>query len=85
MLMTKVINYLPNSNPKYYVGWLGNRVVSVLDSGAEGSEFKSQPRRCKVTVLGNSLFTPIVPLFAKLQNWQQHLKGCEGNCWPGGK
>jgi len=28
------------------LGWLGSRVVSVLDSGAEGSGFKSQPRRC---------------------------------------
>jgi len=27
-------------------------VVSVLDSGTEGSGFKSQPRRCLVTVLG---------------------------------
>ena len=38
-------------------GWLGSRVVSVLDSGAEGPGFKSQPRRCRVTVLGK-LFTP---------------------------
>jgi len=37
-------------------------VVSVLDSGAEGTGFKSQPRRCRVTVLGK-LLTPIVPLF----------------------
>jgi len=51
-----------------YHGWLGSRVVSVLDSGAEGPEFKSQPRRSWVTVLGN-LFTPIVPLFTKQQNW----------------
>ena len=50
--------------------WLGSRVVSVLDSGAEGPGFKSQPRRCRVTVLGK-LFTPIVPLFIKQQNWQQ--------------
>jgi len=49
-------------------GWLGSRVVSVLDSGAEGPVLKSQPRRCLVTVLGK-LFTPIVPLFAKQQNW----------------
>jgi len=28
------------------IGWLGSRVVSVLDSGAEGPGFKSQPRRC---------------------------------------
>jgi len=45
-------------------GWLGSRVVSVLDSGAEGPGFKSQPRRCRVRVLGK-LFTPIVPLFTK--------------------
>jgi len=42
-------------------GWLGSRVVSVLDSGAEGLGFKSQSRRCRVTVLGK-LFTPIVPV-----------------------
>ena len=51
-----------------YVGWIGSRVVSVLDSGAEGPGFKSLPRRCRVTVLGK-LFTPIVPLFTKQQNW----------------
>jgi len=48
--------------------WLGSRVVSVLDSGAVGSGFKSQSRRCRVTVLGK-LFIPIVPLFTKQQNW----------------
>ena len=32
-------------------GWLGSRVVSVLDSGAEEPGFKSQPRRC---LSGNS-------------------------------
>ena len=31
-------------------GWLGSRVVSVLDSFAEAPGFKSQPRRCRVTV-----------------------------------
>jgi len=46
---------------------LGSRVVSVLDSGAEGFGFKSQSRRCRVTILGK-LFTPIVPLFTMLQN-----------------
>ena len=48
--------------------WLGSRVASVLDSGAEGPGFKSQSRRCRVTVLGK-LFTPIVPMFTKQQNW----------------
>ena len=37
-------------------GWLVSRVVRVLDSGAEGLEFKSQSRRCRATVLGK-LFT----------------------------
>jgi len=50
------------------VGWLGSRVVSVLDSGAEGPGLKSPSRRCRVTVLGK-LFTPIVPLFTKQRNW----------------
>ena len=49
-------------------GWLCSRVVSVLDSGAVGPGFKSQPRRCRVTVFGK-LFTPVVPLFTKQQNW----------------
>jgi len=35
-------------------------VVSLLDSGAVGLGFNSQPRRCPVTALGK-LFTPIVP------------------------
>jgi len=43
-----------------HLRWLGSRVVSVLDSGAEGPGFKSQSRRCRVTVL-SKLF--IVPLF----------------------
>ena len=46
----------------------GSRVVNVLDSGAVGPEIKSQSRRCRVTVLGK-LFTPIVSLFTKQQNW----------------
>jgi len=45
-----------------------SRVVSVLDSGADGPGFKSQPRRCRATVLGK-LFTPIVPPFTKQRNW----------------
>jgi len=49
------------------IGWLGSRVVSMLDSGAVGPGFKSQPRRCRVTVLGK-LFTTIVPLFTKQRN-----------------
>jgi len=59
----------PSAKPLGLCG-LGSRVVSVLDSGAEGPGFKSQPRRCRVyiTVLGK-LFTPIVPLFTVQRNW----------------
>jgi len=62
-------------------GWLHSRVVSVLDSGAEGPGFKSQLRRCRVTVLGK-LFTPIV---SSSEIGNSPLNGCEGNCRPGGK
>ena len=48
------------------LGWLDSRVVSVLDSGAEGPGFKSQSRCCRVAVLGK-LLTPIVPLFTTHQ------------------
>ena len=53
-------------------------MVSVLDSGAEGPGFKSQPRRCRVTILGK-LFTPIVPLFTSSKIGSSPLKGCVGN------
>jgi len=35
---------------QYHVANSCSRVVSVLDSGAEGPGFKSQLRRCRVTV-----------------------------------
>ena len=59
-----VVEFTSSTNP----GWLGSRVVSMLDTGAEGPGFKSQPKCCQVTVLCK-LFTPIVPLFTKQQNW----------------
>jgi len=62
------LNTANATKPFSVLGWLGSRVVSVLDSGAEGPGFKSQQRHCPVTVLGK-LFTPIVPLFTKQQNW----------------
>jgi len=37
-------------------------------AGAEGPGFRSQPRRCRLTILGK-LFTPIVPLFIEQRNW----------------
>ena len=38
------------------VGWLGSRVVSVLESGAKGPGFKSQPRRSRIS-LGQTVHT----------------------------
>ena len=38
-------------------GWLGSRVVSVLDSGAEGPEFKQQSRRCRENSLRQTVHT----------------------------
>ena len=72
----------PTPVPYISVCYAHVSVASVLDSSAVGPGFKSQPRRCQVTVLGK-LFTPIVPLFsvhqaAKLVS--SPLKGCEGNC-----
>ena len=63
----------PSTEEMHYAvilkGGLGSRVVSVLDSGAEGPRFKSQSRRCRVTVLGK-LFTPISKIGSS------PLKGC---------
>ena len=55
-------------------GWLGSQVVSVLDSGAEGPGFKSQPQRCWVTVLGR-LFISIAfsALTLLVGNQEEHL------------
>jgi len=58
--------------------WLGSPVVSVLDSGEEGPGFKSQPRRCPVTVLGK-LFTPIVLCSPSSEIGSNPLKGCGGS------
>ena len=33
-----------------FPGWLGSRVVSVLDLSAVGPGFKSQPRRCRLSL-----------------------------------
>ena len=38
-----VSEHLPDTS-----GWLGSRVVSVLDSSTERPGFESQPRRCRV-------------------------------------
>jgi len=65
----------------HWTGWLGSRVVSVLDSSAEGPGFKS--------LSGNSLRQTVhtrrssVHQAAKIGN--SPLKGCRGNCRPGGK
>ena len=66
------------------LGWLGSRLVSVLDSGAEGPGFKSQSRRCRVTVLGKRSY-PSCLYSPSSKIGSSPLKGCGGNCRPGGK
>jgi len=65
-------------------GWLGSRVVSVLNSVAEQPGFKSQSRRCRVTVFGK-VFTPLCLCSPSSKNCSSPLKGCDGNCRPDGK
>ena len=47
-------NYLHVRN---VLGWLGSRVVSMLDLGAEGPGFKSQWRRCSSNSLRQTVHT----------------------------
>ena len=85
LMVTWFIQFCCPKSRRYSIsGWLGSRVVSVLDSGAEGPGFKSQSRRCRITVLGK-LLTSIVPLFTSSKIGSSPLKGCVGNCRPGGK
>ena len=70
-ILPMVVHLLSFDGVTYVMGWLGSRVVSVLDLGPV---FKSQPRRCRVTLL-SKLFTPIVPLFTKQRNRQQPSSG----------
>jgi len=65
-------------------GWLGSRVVSMLDSGAVGPGFKSQPRRCRVTVLSNCSHRSCL-CSPSSEIGSSPPKGCDGNCGPGGK
>ena len=46
----------------------GGSVAEWLARWTQIAGFKSQPRRCRLTVLGK-LFTPIVPLFTNQRNW----------------
>jgi len=70
-------------NTDEQAGWLGSRVVSVLDSDAERPRFKSQPRRCRITVL-DKLFTshPSCLCSPSSKIGCSHLKGCEVNWGP---
>ena len=56
---------------------LGSRVVSALDSSAEGSGFKSQSRRCRATVLGK-VFTRVFP--GEITTYKLHITRKNYNC-----
>ena len=72
-----VFKFLKKKRTYGFRGRLCSRVVNVLDSGAERPMFKSQSRRCRITVLGK--------LFTSSKIGSSPLKGCGGNCRPGGK
>jgi len=65
------------------IRWFGSRVVTVLDLGAEGPGFKSKSR-----LSGNSLSLncshPWCFCSPSSKIGSSPLKGCEGNCRPGG-
>jgi len=63
--------------------WLG-RVVSMLDSGAEGPGFKLQPRHCWVS-LRQTVHTHRASVHQAVTLVAALLKVCEGNCRPGGE
>ena len=69
---------LPNFQIAHFYG------CSVAEWLAERPGFKSQSRRCRVTVSGK-LFTPIMPCSSSSKIGSSPLKGCGGNCGPGGK
>jgi len=62
-------------------GWLGSRVVSVLNSASEGPGFKS--------LSGNShrqtVHTHCASVHQAAKLAAALLRGCGGNCRPGGK
>ena len=66
------------------VGWLGSRVVSVLDSGADGLGFKSQSRRCRVS-LRQTVHTHRASVHQAAKLVAALLEVAGGNCRPGGQ
>jgi len=64
-----------------YGRWLGSRMVSVLDSGAEGPGLKSQPRRC----LRRTVHTHRASVHQTAKLVAALLRVAGGNCRPGEK
>ena len=62
---------------------LGGSVAECLACWTQAQKGLGSNRSCDA-VLGK-LFTSIVPLFTKQQNWSSPLNGCVGKCRPGGK
>jgi len=76
-----------------HLGWLGSRVVSVLDSGAEGPGFKSQPRPLSGNSLGQTVHThrasvhkaaKLVAALLRVARVTAGLKECNGSLPPPG-
>jgi len=67
-----------------WVARVVSRVVSACWTQAQKGPGTNRSRDAVWLVLGK-LFTPIMPLFTKQRIGSSPLKGCEGNCRPGGK
>ena len=82
LAVSTIAQYVESELSNKLLGWLISRVVSMLDSGAEGHGFKSQLQCCRVTVLGK-LFAPIVPLLLMVVGVTAVLVESNGSLLPG--
>ena len=88
LLQIRTLIYRPIQTSTFTVtiqpqGWLGSRVVSVLDSGAR----RIWVQIAAATLSGNSLRQTVPTHHATVHQAAKlvaTLKGCQGNCEPGG-
>jgi len=68
-----------------HIGWHGSRVLSVLDSGTEGSGFKSQPRCCRVHTHHASVYqaAKLVAALLRVARVTAGLAESNGSLLPG--
>ena len=77
-IVYRVVSYCMRVD--HHCRWLGSRVVSVLESGAEGPGFKSQSGKSSA-----NCSHPLCLCSPSSEIGSSPLKGWEGHCRPGGK